>query len=165
MAAQFDRIKFDAKPWYTEAQNAGIDMLVTSPAMGSNAPPATVGATGILPVKAGNGLTNGESFNNGVKNSTIETKVVIEPKIEKQISSRGWTVDSIVETVSKPSETIATKDTRFDPTTGTRKNDSATAYINADGSYVVVNNKDQTVVQVSDRTDPNWKAPWSTKND
>ncbi|WP_421746651.1 colicin E5-related ribonuclease [Burkholderia vietnamiensis] len=74
---------------------------------------------------------------------------------------RRWTSDSIASTIAHPVETIATQDTRFDPTTGTRRGDPATAYVNADGSYVVVNDKNGTVVQVSNRNNPNWKAPWA----
>lgn len=37
---------------------------------------------------------------------------------------------------------------------------AATAYINKDGSYVVRNNKTGDIVQISNRNNPNWKAPW-----
>ncbi|WP_291456553.1 hemagglutinin repeat-containing protein [Cupriavidus sp.] len=86
---------------------------------------------------------------------------IVEPKIAGQMETRGWTQDSIASTMGNPAEKIATQDTRFDPVTGVRRNDPATAYVNADGSYVVVNNKDGTVVQVSNRNDPKWKAPWN----
>jgi len=85
---------------------------------------------------------------------------VIEPKIQGQMESRGWTVDSVHSTVANSEKKIPTKDTRFDPVTGMRRNDPATAYVNSDGSYVVVNNNNGTIVQVSNRKDPNWKAPW-----
>lgn len=94
----------------------------------------------------------------GAKNSAGFT---IEPKIAGQMGTRGWTSSSIASTIANPSEALVTQDTRLNPTTGTRRNDPATAYINADGSYVVVNNKDGTVVQVSNRNNPNWKAPWA----
>jgi filamentous hemagglutinin len=85
----------------------------------------------------------------------------VEPKILGQMGPRGWTSDSISSTIAKPAERIVTQDTRFDPIAGTRRNDPATAYVNSDGSYVVVNDKDGTVVQISNRNDPNWKAPWA----
>lgn len=85
---------------------------------------------------------------------------VIESKIQRQMESRGWTVDAINSTVANSEKKIPTKDTRFDPITGMRRNDPATAHVNSDGSYVVVNNSDGTVVQVSNKNDPNWKVPW-----
>ena len=39
-------------------------------------------------------------------------------------------------------------------------NDPATAFIRSDSSYVVRNDRTGEVVQISDRTDPNWIAPW-----
>ncbi len=83
----------------------------------------------------------------------------IEAKIAKQMEKRGWTTEGIDSTVNNPSQTVATTDTRWRPD-GTKMNDPATAYINKDGSYVVRNNKTGDIVQVSDRTDPNWKSPW-----
>lgn len=85
---------------------------------------------------------------------------VIELKIQRQMESRGWTVEAINSTVANSEKKIPTKDTRFDPITGARRNDPATVHVNSDGSYVVVNNRDGTVVQVSNKNDPNWKAPW-----
>ena len=61
---------------------------------------------------------------------------------------------------SNPAKKVVTQDIRFNPTTGTRLNDPATGYIAKDGSYVVRNDKTGQIVQVSDRYDPNWKAPW-----
>ncbi len=80
-------------------------------------------------------------------------------KIEGQMGRRGWTTESVEETIANPSRTSATTDTRFLPN-GTRMNDPATAYINVDGSYVVRNNRSGDVVQVSNRRDPNWKSPF-----
>ncbi|MDF2077301.1 colicin E5-related ribonuclease [Pseudomonas mendocina] len=59
-----------------------------------------------------------------------------------------------------PSKTVVTKDTRFDPVSGTRLNDPATGYIASDGSYVVRNDRTGAIVQVSDKNDKNWVAPW-----
>jgi filamentous hemagglutinin len=39
-------------------------------------------------------------------------------------------------------------------------NDPATAYYGRRGGYVVRNNRTGDIVQVSNRTDPGWGAPW-----
>lgn len=39
-------------------------------------------------------------------------------------------------------------------------NDPATAYYGKDGGYVVRNDRTGDIVQVSDRTDAGWVAPW-----
>lgn len=83
----------------------------------------------------------------------------IEPKIRKQMGSRGWTDADISQTINNPSRTEVTRDTRWNPN-GTQRNDPATGYVNPDGSYVIRNDVDGTIVQVSNRNDPNWKAPW-----
>jgi hypothetical protein len=36
----------------------------------------------------------------------------------------------------------------------------ATGYIDGDGDYVIVNDASGKVVQVSNKNDPNWRAPW-----
>jgi hypothetical protein len=75
------------------------------------------------------------------------------------MEQRGWTEESIAETINNPADTVVTRDTRW-MLGGERRDDPATGYINADGSYVVRNDVNDTIVQVSDRNDPNWKAPW-----
>lgn len=86
--------------------------------------------------------------------------LVIEPKIAQQMGSRGWTNAEIASTISNPARKVVTKDTRFDPISGTRLNDPATGYIARDSSYVVKNDKTGQIVQISNKNDPNWKAPW-----
>ncbi|WP_445262408.1 colicin E5-related ribonuclease [Pseudomonas sp. LF-5] len=49
---------------------------------------------------------------------------------------------------------------RFFPVSGTRLNDPATGYVAKDGSYVVRNDRTGAIVQVSDKNDKNWVAPW-----
>lgn len=34
------------------------------------------------------------------------------------------------------------------------------AYIDKDGNYVVRNDGDGSIVQISDKFDPNWRSPW-----
>jgi RHS repeat-associated protein len=41
-----------------------------------------------------------------------------------------------------------------------RMNDPATAYYSREGGYVVRNDRTGDIVQVSDRNDPDWVAPW-----
>ncbi|MFG5864281.1 colicin E5-related ribonuclease [Metapseudomonas sp. CR1201] len=84
----------------------------------------------------------------------------MEPRIVQQMGKRGWTESSIQSVIDKPVRTVSTKDTRFDPISGTRLNDSATGYIAKDGSYVVRNDRTGAIVQVSNKNDPNWVAPW-----
>ncbi|WP_202806090.1 colicin E5-related ribonuclease, partial [Snodgrassella communis] len=90
----------------------------------------------------------------------INENYILEQKIQKQMQSRGWTSESINDVITNPNKKISTTDTRFDPTTGTRLNDPATAYIAKDGSYVVKNDRTGTIVQISNKNDRNWKAPW-----
>lgn len=83
----------------------------------------------------------------------------ISPKIQKQMPKRGWTEESLDKTIKNPHHTVKTEDNRHLPGGGTAK-DPATAYINEDGSYVVMNDKTGDVVQVSNRNDPNWMTPF-----
>ncbi len=76
---------------------------------------------------------------------------IIEPKIAHQMGKRGWTTDSLESVIANPSKTVVTKDTRFDPVSGTRLNDPATGYVAKDGSYVVRNDQTGAIVQVSDK--------------
>ena len=91
------------------------------------------------------------------------THIEIESKIAKQMPKRGWDVDSIDNTISKPHNTVVTTDTRYDKISGARLNEPATAYINKDGSYVVRNDISGKIVQVSDKYKPDWVAPWQKK--
>ncbi len=76
-----------------------------------------------------------------------------------QLSRRGWSNKLIKETISNPARTLKVHDVRHLPGGG-KRNDPATAFIRKDGSYVIRNDKTGDIVQVSDRSDPNWKAPW-----
>jgi filamentous hemagglutinin len=72
---------------------------------------------------------------------------------------RGWNESSIRDTIIFPEKTVAWRDSRHLPD-GTQMNDPATAFIRSDGSYIIRNDRTGEVVQISDRTDPNWIAPW-----
>ena len=64
----------------------------------------------------------------------------ISPKIAKQMGKRGWTKESVEETINNPSRTVSTQDTRNLPGGG-RMDDPATVYLDAEGSYIVKNDK------------------------
>jgi len=87
--------------------------------------------------------------------------ITIEPKIADQMGKRGWTESSIQSAIDNPVKTVVTKDTRFDTVSGSRLNDPATGYIIEDGSYVVRNDRTGAIVQVSNKNDPEWVAPWN----
>ncbi len=96
------------------------------------------------------------------QNRQVEgTEFTIGDKIADQMGPRGWTESSIKESIENPHRTVETADRRWNPETQQRNNDPATAYINSDDSYVVRNDVDGDIVQVSDRTDPNWRSPFA----
>ena len=88
---------------------------------------------------------------------------IIEPKIAKAMPARGWTIDSINQTISNPARMMPSRDTRFDEVSGRRLDEPATAYIARDGSYVIKNDRNGRIVQISDKYDLEWKAPWDKK--
>ena len=80
-------------------------------------------------------------------------------KIEGQLAKRGWTKRLVQSSIDDPVRTVTTRDTRYLPGGG-RLADPATAYYNRRGGYVVRNDGTGDIVQVSDRTDSAWRAPW-----
>ncbi len=70
---------------------------------------------------------------------------------------RGWTLDSIRDAVDNSVETHRATDHRYNKVTGEHNSDPATAYVNADGEAVTVNDLTGDVVQVSDQYNPDWK--------
>jgi hypothetical protein len=76
-------------------------------------------------------------------------------KIATDMGKRGWTKEQVEATIKNPHTTA--KGTN-------RAGESVTAYVNKDGSYVVVKNATQDIIQVSDKTRP-WKFPadWKWK--
>lgn len=89
----------------------------------------------------------------------VANNIIIEQKIIDQMPQRGWNALGIKNTIRSNKRTVKTKDTRYN-SDGTRRNDSATAYILEDWNYVVVNDKDYTIVQISNKLNPNWKSPF-----
>jgi YD repeat-containing protein len=87
-------------------------------------------------------------------------QTVFEPKIVRQMKKRGWTEEDVEDTIENPARTAKTRDTRNLEDGSGQRDDPATAYVRDDGSYVIRNDVDGTVVQVSNRNDPNWKNPF-----
>lgn len=91
--------------------------------------------------------------NQVVKNYLNEKKYVDQARI------RGWTDAKIDSAIKNPYKTQATTDVRYyNNGSGLRRNDPATVYFISENQYVVINNIDGTVVQVSDLLDPLWKV-------
>lgn len=86
-------------------------------------------------------------------------EVSLGAKIEGQMGKRGWSREMVGDAVNSPARTVVTRDTRYLPGGG-RMNDPTTAYYHRNGGYVVRNDRTGDVVQVSDRTDTGWIAPW-----
>ena len=86
-------------------------------------------------------------------------EVLIGTKIEAQLGKRGWTKTLVDDAVANPARTVVTRDTRHLPGGG-RMDDAATAYYGRNGGYVVRNDQTGDIVQVSDRLDSRWVAPW-----
>ena len=74
-------------------------------------------------------------------------------KITRQMSRRGWSKEQVEATIKNPHTTA--KGT-------TRAGESVTAHVNKDGSYVVVKNATQEIIQISDKTRP-WNFPTDWK--
>ena len=79
-------------------------------------------------------------------------------KIDKQLGKRGWDAAGVHDIVNNPDRVMGATDQRHRPD-GTTQDEPATAYLDSDGNYVVVNDRTGEVVQVSDKNDPNWKIP------
>lgn len=105
-------------------------------------------------------LEAGGGWKAGVTSGASKTAFTIEHKIAGQMGERGWTFESISSAIDSPVKTVLTKDTRFDPSIGKRLNQPATAYYAQDGSYVVRNDMTGKIVQVSNKFDKGWIAPW-----
>ncbi|HSH04926.1 MAG TPA: colicin E5-related ribonuclease [Anaerolineae bacterium] len=69
-------------------------------------------------------------------------------KITKQMDRRGWNTDSIDDVINSPTHTSTA--------TNKANGNSATAYFDTDGSYVVRDDITGDIIQISDKTDPNW---------
>jgi hypothetical protein len=118
----------------------------------SVSPPAEPSGASTTPFS----LSHATNTATGLADDAVTT---VGTKISGQMGSRGWAQSLIDDALARPSSTVITRDTRW-MSAGTRLNDPATAFIRADGSYVVRNDLTGDVVQISNRNDPNWIAPW-----
>ncbi|MFM0166068.1 YD repeat-containing protein [Burkholderia sp. GAS332] len=108
---------------------------------------------------AGTIRTGVDAISKLCKPTANQISSVYEDKIVGQMKKRGWTQEDVEATIAHPSRTIPTRDNRFIPNgNGARRDDPATAYIRDDGHYVVRNDVDGKIVQVSDRYDTGWKS-------
>jgi hypothetical protein len=124
-----------------------------------NAALGTVGALGTVAfgydaVLFGRGIAEGWNAAQGGLRSFSDGSLSIGDKAG-QIAQRGWTEQSIEETVANPVETHEVWDVA-----GGAGREPATAYVNSDGTYVVVNDETGRVVQISDANRPGWKPVW-----
>jgi filamentous hemagglutinin len=76
------------------------------------------------------------------------------------MSKRGWDKETVNNTIKKPYRTTKAKDTRWNKDGKTRRDDPATAYIRKDGHYVVRNDVDGTIVQISNKNKTDWISPF-----
>lgn len=74
-------------------------------------------------------------------------KELVIPKIVKQLDKRGWTEAEVKEVLRNPFTAGQSS---------TRSGEPVTVFYRRDGSYVVINNREQTVIQLSNRRDPNF---------
>ena len=106
-------------------------------------------------------MTGEEKSGTNPKKGEESLEISYDPsKSGKQMSKRGWTEESIHETIDNPVRTVAARDTRWFPGADKALNDPATAYYSSDGGYVVRNDNTGEIVQISNKFKPNWKAPW-----
>src|SRR5207249_2858767 len=81
-------------------------------------------------------------------------KAEFTEKINKQLAKRGWTKESVLDTINNPHATSEA----LNKATG----NAATAYFNADGSYVSVDDITHEIIQVSDKLHPDLWFPDNT---
>ena len=96
---------------------------------------------------------NGLFVHNGPCDSLFEG---LSGRKSRQIGKRGWSKESIVDTINNPS---ATRNS-INKSNG----NSATAYYDSDGKYVVVDDETGQLVQIEDKTTDNW-SPDDTIDD
>jgi colicin-like ribonuclease protein len=89
----------------------------------------------------------------------MSERLAIEAKIARQMLKRGWTRRDIEQTLAHPYRIVETTDMRW-RADGSRRHDPAKAYIREDGHYVVRNEVDGTIVQISNRHRLNWRSPF-----
>jgi hypothetical protein len=127
-------------------------------------------ATSVVPLPGnggpGGGRVGGGSAAGGggratprVQRPALDPGTKFGAKIEGQLRARGWTKRLVESTIRNPARIVKTRDIRA-VEGGGRMNDPATVYYSARGGYVVRNNRTGDIVQISNRLNPNWRAPW-----
>jgi Colicin E5 ribonuclease domain len=117
------------------------------------------GPEDLIPTRLGPKVAASILFGVAAKDAAKAIATKFGTKIENQITKRGWDKVDVLNAISDPARKIATKDTRFLPG-GKRMSDPATAYYSRNGGYVVRNDVNGDIVQISNRNNPNWSAPW-----
>ena len=92
----------------------------------------------------------------------MSERLAIEAKIARQMLRRGWTRRDIEQTLAHPHRIVETTDMRWQAD-GSRRNELAKAYIREDGHYIVRNEVDGTIVQISNRNKLHWKSPFESR--
>ena len=75
------------------------------------------------------------------------------------MKKRGWTVAEVEDLILHPARTMRVRDRHWLPN-GTRVDEPATAFIDERGNYIVRNDVNGYLVQVSRKDDPRWKRPF-----
>jgi len=94
---------------------------------------------------------NGGEGNTTGKDVTFGSNTKSSTKLNNQMNERGWTQDTVIDTVDNPYTTRVS----VNKATG----NPATAYYTKQGSYVIVDDIKKVIVQVSDNINPSTWAP------
>ncbi|MNV31736.1 hypothetical protein D3C71_1230560 [compost metagenome] len=96
-------------------------------------------------------------FNQHEITTTVGT-VIVDGKIGNQLSSRGWTTQDVQAVVNDGFVGTSTDKRSAGKTPdGLPRDDTASVYGSKSG-YIVINDRTGEIVQVSDKTDPDWIA-------
>ncbi|EOE8049383.1 colicin E5-related ribonuclease [Acinetobacter baumannii] len=113
-------------------------------------------AEAVLIGKVGAKLSGSEAKVSSSVTSKLNPTFTIDPKIENQMSTRGWSNKDIADVMKKGPVGYTIDKRRASKTPDNLpRNDTATVYGSKNG-YVVVNDRTKEVVQISDKTDKNW---------
>jgi len=132
------------------AYNTVESLLVCSSVVGSSflAPAAIAGYGLLLGAKETSLINNTSVASNNLQFGSVTKSTT---KLESQMSQRGWTVDSVKNTVDKPYTTRVS--------TNLATGNSATVSYQKNGAYVIVDDVTNSIVQVSDARNP---SSWIT---
>jgi uncharacterized protein YukE len=77
----------------------------------------------------------------------------------RSMRKRGWTVEEVNQLIAHPARIVRVRDTHW-LQGGRRVDEPATAFIDDRGNYVIRNDINGYLVQVSRKDDPGWKGPF-----